>query len=185
MFADEPDLEKLHQGDVFEPMMFPKWDVRSYKLSGTHHLEKLDGTTLDVLAFEDLDPDQFSAEVRKPEPVRLMLCSQGCEIDNVSGTLGLLVAPILPPDRMDAEREAKFRASHAISDEGKLEYIEQFPVEIDGELWSARFSGMMAIGSPKNVIPWLLKRKQHQLTDEFRRHFRLKLGLYFGRAEED
>lgn len=184
MFVDEPDLSTLHQGDVFEPNMFPKWDVGSYKLSGTHKLEKLDGAILSVLSYEDLEPAEVIVSVRGNEPVRMMLCSQGCEIDNVNGTLGLLVAPILPPDKMDTEREEKFRLSYTVN-EGKLDYIDQFPVDIEGELWSTRFSGMMAIGSPKNVIPWLLTRKRYQLTDDFRRHFRLKLGQYFGRAEED
>ena len=58
-------------------------------------------------------------------------------------------------------------------------------MELDGRLLSARFSGIMAIGPPKSVIGWLLPRKQHQLTDDFRRHFRLKLAQYFGRAEEE
>lgn len=185
MFVAEPDRGTLHQGDVFSPMMFPKWDVNTYKLSGTHRLGLLDGATLEVLAYQDLEPDQLGAGVRKPEPIRVMLCSQGCEIDKVSGRLGLLVAPILEPDHMSAEEEAKFRSSFTHSREGKLEYIEQFPVEIDGRLWSVRFSGIMAIGSPKAVVPWLRDRKEYQLTNEFRRHLRLKLGQYFGRAEED
>jgi hypothetical protein len=185
VFVSDPDPGKLHQGEVFAPMMFPKWNVNTFKLSGHHQNEKLEGGVVDVLAYEDLDPDEMGMDLREPQPVPMMLCSQGCEIDNLKGTLGLLVCPILDPDRgMDEEQEAKFRNSYTLADE-QFEYIEQFPVELDGHLLSARFSGIMALGPPKNVIGWLLQRKQHQLTDEFRRGFRLKLGHYFGRAEED
>ena len=52
----------------------------------------------------------------------MMLCSQGCEVDNVKGTLGLLVCPILDPDRgMDDNQEAKFRYSYKVSAKGRLD----------------------------------------------------------------
>lgn len=185
MFVEEPDADTLHQGDVFAAAAFPRWDLNTYTLSGSHRKqEELEGGGLDVLAFEDLDPDRVDVQLRKPKPIRFMMCSHSCELDKPSNRLGLLVAPLLPADKKSGEEET-FRASFQPTAEGKMEYIDQFPVELDGELWAAHFSGMMALGSPKAALPWLKGRKEHQLTDEFRQFLRNKLALFFGRPDED
>jgi hypothetical protein len=185
MFVEEPDTATLHQGDVFAATPFPRWDLNTYTLSGSHRKEQdLEGGGLDVLAFEDLEPDRVDVKLRKPHPVRLMMCSHSCEIDKPGNRLGLLVAPIVSADKRPEEVE-NFRVSYKPTADGKMEYIDQFPVELDGELWAVHFSGMMALGSPKVAIPWLIARKEQQFTEDFRQHLKNKLALFFGRPDDD
>src|SRR4051812_8575497 len=62
--VDEPDRGILHQGDVFRAILFPRWDLNSYRLSGPSREEKVDGSSVDVLAYEDLDPDRADVGLR-------------------------------------------------------------------------------------------------------------------------
>jgi hypothetical protein len=185
MFVAEPDSDTLHQGDVFAATPFPRWDLNTYTLSGSHRRQlELEGAGLDILAFEDLDPDRLEGQLRKPHPVRFMMCSHSCELDKPGNRFGLIVAPILIADKRPGEVD-DFRVSYRPTDDGKMKYIDQFPVELDGELCAVHFSGMMALGSPKVALPWLKERKEQQLTDEYRQFLRDKLALFFGRPDED
>lgn len=94
-----------------------------------------------------------------------------------------MLRPILAADKRPEEEDA-FRASFRPRGE-KMDYIDQFPLELDGQLWSVHFSGIMALGSPKVALPWLRAHKEHQLTEEFRQYLRNKLALFFGRPEEN
>jgi hypothetical protein len=183
-FVADPDPKVLHQGDLFRATMFPRWDINTYRVSGGHRQQQLDGTEVDVLAFEDLEADRMDISLRHPQPVRFMLCSHSCELDKPTGRLGFLLAPVLPPNEMTPDRREKFRQSFRPTGDGNIEYVDQFPVELDDGLWAVHFSAMMSVGSPKKVIPWLLERKERQLTDEFRRYLGAKLALFFGRPDE-
>jgi hypothetical protein len=44
----------------------------------------------------------------------------------------------------------------------------------------ADFSGIMAMGRPVKVEPWLLERKKFELTEEFRSMSRAKLAAFLG-----
>jgi len=166
----EQSTPELRQGDVIDGVVFPLWTLTNYHVSGPP-TERPQRVVMDLL---------------KPgEPIRFVVCSHDCEIENARQRMGLLVAPITGwPARSDAADE-ELRASMRRDSDENWHYIHLFPMAFPDGWAVADFSGIMAMGRPVKVEPWLLERKQFELTEESRTLFREKLAAFVGRPPDE
>lgn len=191
MFLPEPTPGDLRQGDILAPIVFPRWDLGNYYLSGKvepnarANLAVTDVMMLDHIAAEE----SVMNVVKHATPLRFMICSHDCDFDKaeIKNRAGILVAPLVPrPDTHDQEAINKLRASANRDMNDEYDFIHLFPVELPGEtdFVVADFSAMMAVGSPGKIKKQLIQMRELEMTEEGRRLLRRKLAAFFGREQE-
>lgn len=190
VFLAEPTPDDLRQGDILTPLVFPRWDLGNYHLSGKVEANaRANLAVTDVMMLDHIAPEAAVMNVAgKSAPLRLMICSHDCEFDKaeMKNRAGILVVPLMPPpDTNDQEALDKLRASGRRDDEGEYDFIHLFPIQLPdgGDFFVADFSAMMAVGSPSKIRKRLIDMRELEMTDEWRGLLRYKLAAYFGREE--
>jgi hypothetical protein len=161
----------VRQGDICAPRVFPIWNLNEYEVS--HNPAGVPTrSTVHVI------------EQGKPFPV--VVCAHDCDIENPRSRRGILVAPLLPPP-VEGDELDGLVASRNIGADETWEWINLFPVHLpDGEGghdWRVvDFSAIIAVGSAKKAVAALRASKEHELNEETRERFRLKLAAFVGRG---
>lgn len=190
MFLPEPTPDDLRQGDILSALVFPRWDLNNYYLSGkVEPNARANLAMTDVMMLDHIATEGAVMNVQRSSmPLRLMICSHDCEFDKaeIKNRAGILIAPLMPPpDTNDEEAIRKLRASDRRDEEGEYDFIHLFPVELPFGVgfFVADFSAMMAVGTPSKIRKRLIEMRELEMTDEARGLLRYKLAAFFGREE--
>ena len=114
MFLPQLTPDDLRQGDVLAPIVFPRWHLPNYQLSGKVDKDaRANAALTDVMMLDHVSPEGAGLNVlRKAVPLRSLICSHDCEFDKVEikNRNGILVAPLMPPpDTSDGDAIEKLR----------------------------------------------------------------------------
>lgn len=175
MFVDGMAAE-LRQGDVCIVPYLPEWRI-----------DKV-GRTLgadDELASVSLP--LAKTVVRDGDGYLVSVCTQCCDIANPNGRSGIAVAPIrkIPLPRHEQERRAEVMRSYQ-PDGQRWSWVHLFPLQLpDGQAVVIDLASVTTLLSHSSAVDLLMDGKRHELTNEFRYHFRRKLAASFGRRPRD
>jgi len=170
--ADPSQPRKLRQGDVCVMPYVPEW--RLDKVGRTFgDGDQLSSVTLPL--SKTISPEQGGYLVS--------VCSQCCDIEHPNGRMGVAVAPIrnipLPHDRTE-ERSAIMASYRAI--DSAWAWVHLFPLHLpDNRAVVVDWASITTLMSHRAAVNILLSGKQHELTEEYRQHYRTKLAACFGR----
>lgn len=189
MFLPELTPDDLRQGDILSPLVFPRWDLNNYQLSGkVEEDSRANLAVTDVMMLDHIAAEGSVMKVlRNSIPLRSMICSHDCEFDKAEAKnrAGIIVAPLMQPPDIGEEEMAKLRASFRRSDEREYEFIHLFPLDMpDIGFFVADFSAMMAVGPPSKIKKRLIGMRELEMTDEGRSLLRYKLAAFFSRPDE-
>lgn len=169
MFLPQGSNE-LRQGDLLEPQPLPFWRYTDFELSSRPG-----------------EPPHYArvSTVAKGLSVSMAVCSHDCDLENTRNRYGFVVAPVLPwPFEMGSDQSLELISSGRLNDANEYDYINLFPIQYPGDDADWRvvdFSALIAVGPPPKIKRQFLGMKQHEMTEQTRGDFKLKLAAFFGR----